>query len=139
MSSSCIALNHADYHGRSWCGRDTAGEWVFTGLDHAALSQAQGKSAEPCRACIKAAVASLRGFEVTPPGWDRPVPRAVMSDRQKRAAAARLGEVLTRAGIVITGAAQAPGPMGAPAAITHAERAVAELWAVVAADDGSGS
>lgn len=141
--SNCIALNHADYRGRSWCGRDMWQEWHFVSLDHAALSEASGNGITACRACVKAAVATLKGANVKPPGWDRKVPREVMTEAQKRAGALRLGKALEQAGLDLIAAAEAPDMLAVPSPLPRiaeaAERLVKGLVAVVVADDGSGS
>ena len=52
----CIKQTHADLTSFTWCGQRVAG-WVFQSIDHAAYS----KTIRPCRACVKAAIAHLRG------------------------------------------------------------------------------
>lgn len=54
----CIQRSHADFAGRSWCGRNITGEWHFMSIDHAVencASEGRLLSCENCMTEIKKA------------------------------------------------------------------------------------
>ncbi len=54
-----IAHTHVELKGMAWCGAPVK-DWAYVDIDHAALS-APFDRLQPCPACIKAVVASLKG------------------------------------------------------------------------------
>jgi hypothetical protein len=54
---SCVAKTRKDETGISWCGRDVANEWHFTGLDH--LANSRGDRIMACPNCTARAFVAM--------------------------------------------------------------------------------
>ena len=56
----CVAHEHVDLTGRSWCGREVALEWHFFDPSHAAENGRQDGRLVACPACVAAITTALR-------------------------------------------------------------------------------
>lgn len=63
---TCIADNHADNAGQTWCGRRIdAFEFTISGFDHAAMNGRNRGYLVCCPMCADAVIAALREGEGT--------------------------------------------------------------------------
>ncbi len=83
---TCIADTHADNKGKTWCGVPCGFDFVFTGVDHAALSGRNKDRLVVCPECLSAVIEALwngiEAVEIAAPA-DQPAPAEQRTERNK--------------------------------------------------------